>query len=259
MRRLILGVVLALGCESAAGARGAQGERGPQGEQGLTGPQGPAGAAGATGPVGAPGAQGPAGAVGPQGAAGSQGQAGPAGPQGPAGSQGLQGLQGAEGPRGPAGVSAPIYTTRFSFRFDRGRGAETPRADYSTGHVSVTPFLIDGGIPGHQVSWSILFYTTNGIETRLECRATFQSDRSLAAGGDNPHCQSDSRSPQTVQTFADRFPLVIREISDSVLDLRSPRIAFTDGWTYTDFAIRVEVTNPTQPFVTPRADFRTTL
>ncbi|MFO0626728.1 MAG: hypothetical protein U0325_14025 [Polyangiales bacterium] len=113
------------------------------------------------------------------------------------------------------------------------------------------------------MTWSILFYTTvGGVETRLECRAAFLSDRSLVPGGTNPHCESVSRNPPA-ETFANGFPLVLQEISERVFEIRSPRITFTDGstagWTFTDFALRTEVTNPTQPFVTPRADFRPTL
>lgn len=101
------------------------------------------------------------------------------------------------------------------------------------------------------------FFTTDGVDARIDCRVTIRPDRTFRSTPDNPRCLLESPGASSGVAFG--FPLVITELSDSVLELRASRLEFVSSWIITDFALRTEVTNPTTPFVTPRADFRSTL
>jgi Collagen triple helix repeat (20 copies) len=99
------------GADLAKGVRDQLKRAGVPGPQGLTGPAGPVGPAGAKGDTGAPGAT------------GAKGDTGAAGPQGPVGPQ---------GPKGDKGEDAPEEYGVGVVQVQRGAGAVTPWAVYST-------------------------------------------------------------------------------------------------------------------------------
>ena len=153
------------------------------------------------------------------------------------------------------GPSGPNYTARFSLRFDRGQGVESPRADYSTASGSITPTLFQNQ-PGYRLNWSVTFFTSDGIEVPIACRAVVRPDRTFFTSGDNPTCMFNSDS---LTGFAQFFSVVVTELSSNTLELRSDRIQFGNTMVVTNFALRLEGMNPPTWPLTPRADFRPTL
>jgi len=111
------------------------GAPGPQGAQGLQGPQGPAGPQGVKGDTGAQGLQGPQGPAGPQGVKGDTGPQGPQGLQGLQGPKGDTGAPGAQGPKGDTGPQGPAWAPTYGLGYvlvQRGTGAASAWAEYST-------------------------------------------------------------------------------------------------------------------------------
>jgi hypothetical protein len=80
---------------------------------------------------------------------------------------------GADG--GTCSCTPPAAESTFALTFDRGRGSETPRADYSTVEVSGRPDLLEGA-PVIRVSGIAEFFLADGATGYLECTGVARRD-----------------------------------------------------------------------------------